>query len=198
MTWPLFQKTQDPHLTRAISKTSLSSSFNPDLVGPSTLPVQHRPRPHPMLPFASQSPLYSHLFTRNPTCKPFGSLASLIKPVKFTVYNSNKFLKNVALVFALKCIWSYDLYSPVHTNLSSLEMLVLALFALCCCLNIKLVRPVSFVFGTLDVHAKPNSKHVFANEVQISVLQKLILCLTSFWCMWGLIWGYNNAFIPAS
>lgn len=46
-------------------------------------------------------------------------------------------------MFALQCIWSYGLYSQVEMNLSLLQILVLTVFALCCCLNINLVRPVS-------------------------------------------------------
>lgn len=52
---------------------------------------------------------------------------------------------------------------------------VLVVFAFCFCLNINPVRPVIFVFGTSDMHGKPNSKHIsLANELQVYIFLRRI------------------------
>lgn len=71
MTWPLYQKTQDPQLTRTISKKALSSSFSPGLLDHLHFLYNTGLDPIPCPIFASQSTLYSHLFTMNPTGKAF-------------------------------------------------------------------------------------------------------------------------------
>lgn len=125
MTWPLFQKTQDPQLTRAISKKPLYSSFSPGLGGPCTLPVQNRPRPRPM-PNISLS-IHALFFILSPWTHhgvlPDHSQHRLNQSLSLRRTQTNSFKDHkIILMFALECIWSYDLYFQVDVNLGLLQI----------------------------------------------------------------------------